>query len=84
MLAERAREHIASKNIDHSGNLPFHRVTLSMGLMILDPDKQYVSEEIYKYADEALYRAKANGRNQISMVDQSNDDIELLDRKSVV
>ena len=78
MLAERARAHISSKNIDHSGNLPFHRVTLSMGLMILDPDKQYVSEEIYKYADEALYRAKANGRNQVSIVDSLNDDIELF------
>jgi diguanylate cyclase (GGDEF)-like protein len=78
MLAERAREHIASKNIDHSGNLPFHRVTLSMGLMLLDPEITYVCEEIYKYADEALYRAKAHGRNKVAVVDSTTDDSELF------
>lgn len=64
-VADRARQAMYDLNIEHSGNPPFHRSTLSMGLMILDPKIQYITEEIYKYADEALYQAKSNGRNQV-------------------
>lgn len=77
-MAERSRQAMFDMNIEHSGNLPYHRVTLSMGLMELDPEMDYVSEEIYKYADEALYRAKQNGRNCIETVESENDDIELF------
>ncbi|MEA3406302.1 MAG: diguanylate cyclase [Pseudomonadota bacterium] len=78
LMAERSRQAMYDMNIEHSGNLPYHRVTLSMGLMELDPAMDYVSEEIYKYADEALYRAKQNGRNCIETVESDNDDIELF------
>lgn len=64
-------------NVEHSGNPPFNRVTLSMGLMILDPTQEYIIEEIYKYADEALYRAKENGRNRIETHDTDNE-VELF------
>ncbi|MDR9499519.1 MAG: diguanylate cyclase [Hydrogenovibrio sp.] len=76
--ADQARQHLQDKHIEHSGNPPFHCVTLSMGLMELDPAQQYVGEEIYKYADEALYRAKQNGRNQIEVVESAADDVEFF------
>lgn len=77
-VAERSRQAMFDLNIEHSGNAPHYRVTVSMGLMELDPDLNYVSEEIYKYADEALYRAKQNGRNVLEAVEPDNDDIELF------
>ena len=77
-VAERARQAMVDLNIEHSGNAPYYRVTLSMGLMELDPELNYVSEEIYKYADEALYRAKQNGRNALEVVESDNDNIELF------
>jgi len=66
--AERARQAMYDLTIEHSGNEPHNFVTLSMGLMELDPKKEYTSEEIYKYADEALYRAKQSGRNCLELV----------------
>jgi len=75
--AEMARQAMHDLNIDHSGNLPSRRVTLSMGLMIMDPKEDYIIEEIYKYADEALYQAKENGRNRIEICN-TDDNIELF------
>lgn len=77
-VAEQARESVCELNMEHSGNLPYKRVTVSMGLMTLDPEQSYVVEELYKYADEALYRAKQNGRNTLEVVSSNTDDIELF------
>lgn len=76
MIAERARQALFDEKIAHSGNRPYNFVTLSAGLIMLDPSIVYIEEEIYKYADEALYQAKQNGRNTIVMRD--DDDIELF------
>ncbi len=76
-VAEKSRQAMVDLNIEHSGNPPYHCVTLSMGLMVLEPDKEYITEEIYKYADEALYKAKQNGRNRVELC-STEDDIELF------
>lgn len=78
LVAERSLQAMYDMNIGHTGNPPHDRVTLSMGLMCLDPEQTYVNEEIYKYADEALYHAKQNGRNRIELVESSEDDVELF------
>jgi len=75
--AEKARQEQMSKAIEHTGNLPYHCVTFSAGLIALEPSMEYVTEEVYKYVDEALYRAKHAGRNRIELVN-SNDDGELF------
>lgn len=76
-VSEIARKALYDCNIPHSGNPPHQRVTISMGLMILDPSKAYIEDEIYKYADEALYKAKENGRNRVEL-HETEDDIELF------
>lgn len=45
-----------------------YSVTVSVG--ILEVDKKLGMEQLIKKVDEALYRSKENGRNQISIVDQ--------------
>lgn len=77
LVAEKSRQAMFDLNIEHSGNAPHHRVTLSMGLMTLDPSGHYINEEIYKYADDALYQAKQNGRNCVKVHDIEGD-IELF------
>jgi len=76
-IAERCRTVIQDKNIAHSGNDPYFVITVSVGIMIMDPTQTYITEEIYKYADEALYTAKRNGRNNV-VVHETDDDIELF------
>lgn len=76
-VSEIARTALYDCNIPHSGNPPHQRVTISMGLMILEPSKAYIEDEIYKYADEALYKAKENGRNRVEL-HATEDDIELF------
>lgn len=78
LVAERSLQAMFDMEIAHTGNPPHNRVTVSMGLMTLDPELCYVNEEIYKYADEALYRAKQNGRNRIELVGSSDDSVELF------
>jgi diguanylate cyclase (GGDEF)-like protein len=51
-------------------NLAESRVTLtaSFGCTVVAPDAQPTFEQVIHLADEALYKAKGNGRNAVSMV----------------
>ncbi len=44
---------------------PFGVVTVSIGVAMLTPGKDNGVERLIRKADEALYQAKANGRNQV-------------------
>lgn len=61
---ERMRGGLERLAIPHVGStLGF--VTLSAGLAIMDPTHERSAGEVLKRADEALYRAKQNGRNRV-------------------
>ncbi|MES2161070.1 MAG: GGDEF domain-containing protein [Pseudomonadota bacterium] len=65
-LAEQIRADLAARLIPHQGNPPCGHVTLSLGLAFVAPDATLSQQEIYEQADQALYRAKHQGRNTVS------------------
>jgi len=60
LLAERLRMQIAERDQPQIG-----RVTISFGVAIAAPGD--TPDQLVKRADEALYRAKQNGRNRVEM-----------------
>lgn len=66
-LIEGVRKLIENLNIEHSNNPPYGRVTVSVGLAIIKPSSKTTIDEVYKLADEMLYRAKAAGRNRVEL-----------------
>lgn len=62
VFAERFRRRLAEMKIDHGGLCL--RVTASVGVSALDPSDERPEDALAR-ADQALYRAKAAGRNRI-------------------
>lgn len=65
LLAERIRQHIATNTFDCSG--ADLKVTVSIGISSLRAEDDRAS--LFARADEALYRAKKAGRNQVCSAD---------------
>jgi two-component system, cell cycle response regulator len=62
---DRLRRLVSETAAEHEGlTIP---VTLSLGVAIFDGNEEADPDLIIKHADEALYRAKANGRNRVEM-----------------
>jgi diguanylate cyclase (GGDEF)-like protein len=61
------REDVERLAIPHIANPPFNCVTISCGFGICTKPKS--PEFIYRQVDGALYKSKANGRNQITLVE---------------
>lgn len=70
-LIEEARANIENLKIKHEKNPPLNVVTASFGALIisLDSNVNIKVENIYKKADEQLYKAKENGRNTIEYLE---------------
>ena len=65
--AEKVRLAISSRNIPHvKTQLSEKHITVSIGVATLTPSETKTSRELLTLADNALYSAKANGRNRIS------------------
>lgn len=62
---ERLRERIARDGIEHDGHR-LEPVTLSAGVATW-PDTTEGLDELLVRADQALYRAKAAGRNRVEL-----------------
>ncbi|MFK2821874.1 diguanylate cyclase [Arcobacter sp. YIC-80] len=70
-LVEEARDNIEKLNIKHEKNPPLNVVTASFGAVIItiSENKNMKIEDIYKKADDQLYKAKENGRNRIEYLE---------------
>lgn len=76
-LANRLRESIIKLEIEHSASDVNEYLTISIGIKIVDYKSSLCDSDIYKLADEALYKAKESGRNKaiVSTRDQVSKDI---------
>ena len=63
-MAEKLRAAVFDKNIKHEGSNAASCITLSLGLATYTGQYQD-QDKLLKAADEALYRAKENGRNRV-------------------
>ncbi|HDR9512013.1 diguanylate cyclase [Burkholderia cepacia] len=64
-IAERIRAAIDELGLEHAGS-EYGRITASIGLASWIPDQDGEPSAVIKAADEALYDAKATGRNKVS------------------
>ena len=64
VFAERLRERIASRAFDVGGERPVS-LTVSIGIASFPSPHVSSTEDLFARADEALYRAKSGGRNQV-------------------
>lgn len=64
-IAEKIRSAISELGIEHAGS-EYGRVTASIGTASWDPEQDSDVTAVIKAADEALYDAKATGRNKVS------------------
>ncbi|MGH9884931.1 MAG: diguanylate cyclase [bacterium] len=64
IFAERLRERIAAQSFDVGVERPVH-LTVSVGIATFPSPRIATTEDFFARADEALYRAKSGGRNQV-------------------
>jgi diguanylate cyclase (GGDEF)-like protein len=64
--AERLRQRLSERAVEHTSSSVAPHVTLSIGVAQFDPDTMDRFDLLLHRADQALYRAKRMGRNQIS------------------
>lgn len=62
---ERIRESILNLKILHKDNMDIGFISVSIGVFNLEIEDSYNCDEIYKFADIALYEAKNLGRNKV-------------------
>jgi diguanylate cyclase (GGDEF)-like protein len=67
IVAERIREKLKSLRIPHEHSQASQFVTLSLGVATMMPGDSYTIKEFIDNADKALYEAKAEGRNRVSV-----------------
>ncbi|MCP4024565.1 MAG: diguanylate cyclase, partial [Desulfobacteraceae bacterium] len=66
-VAQKLRDNIFLLNIPHEFSKISDRITISLGVASLKPEKHmYHPNDLLEAADQMLYQSKNNGRNQIS------------------
>ncbi len=62
-VARKIQAQVASLNLEHCGSLIANKVTLSLGVVSVVPDRHRTPDMILHTADQLLYQAKQQGRN---------------------
>ncbi len=66
-LAERMRDKVEALGIEHLNSSISERLTISLGVSTIIPDKDCSPAELIASADLALYQAKHEGRNRLKV-----------------
>jgi diguanylate cyclase (GGDEF)-like protein len=67
-VAEQMRRAIESLGIAHRGSRTAPRVTISIGIAVVQPTAGRARQGALQLADEALYEAKVKGRNRVELM----------------
>ena len=80
LAAESVRQQVYDLQIEHVNNEGFGVMTCSMGTYNFPIDRAIPAEpdELFRIADQALYRAKDMGRNQTQSANHQSAEIELF------
>lgn len=75
--AEKIREAVEDLKIPHEKSTPLQTITLSLGIATSYETDTISADDLTKYADKALYRAKEKGKNRVeSFSDVFNDSMD--------
>jgi diguanylate cyclase (GGDEF)-like protein/PAS domain S-box-containing protein len=76
-VAENIRARVEALGLPHEKNPPAHCVTVSIGLATLPAQtvSAITAQALFAQADEALYRAKSSGRNQVVSATQLRSEL---------
>ncbi|MGI9292294.1 MAG: GGDEF domain-containing protein [Gammaproteobacteria bacterium] len=64
-LPEKLRKRVLSLGVEHKGSEEVGLLSVSIGVAVNDPDSERSLGGVIQMADEALYQAKEEGRNQV-------------------
>jgi len=70
-IAERMRRAVSDLAIEHRASRICAMVTISAGVAAITPTLQRRSRGALQLADEALYKAKSEGRNRVELMDEA-------------
>lgn len=73
-IAERMRRSVSDLAIEHHGSDICAAVTVSVGVAAVLPNRRREFRGVIQLADEALYKAKLQGRNRVELLDQAEYD----------
>ena len=65
LLGEKIRKEVENLNIPHETSETSRHVTVSVGVVTVYPKDFKSPDQVLKLVDDALYEAKAKGRNQV-------------------
>jgi diguanylate cyclase (GGDEF)-like protein len=69
--AEAIRKAVEALAIEHRGSHASPALTISVGVAVIEPNAGRTAGGALQLADEALYRAKARGRNRLEVMDDA-------------
>ena len=81
-VAERIRQEIEASSLEVTGKLL--KMTVSMGIATYTEQQKITVAELVKQADEYLYQAKENGRNQVCHAEIPRIDIVSTEEKQAL
>jgi len=77
VVAERMRREVEALKLAHANSVVGHDVTISAGVAAMVPEPTSSFASLVTAADEALYRAKAVGRNQVIVAEAESDSMTI-------